>query len=358
MVAFCDQRGWCAADGTTDGAPAVPPVHLRMVYFASHLYFEGLAHGTIVKYVGGIAAHWFGLLLSTPVATSAALSIVLAGINKASAAVVHSNPLSAEMLQRVVAPLRCDDHDDMCMRTAILVAWCCGWRPSQYTAAPTLQHTIRVADVWLWPFAEEGFTPEMVALWRQSSKTAPRNTEPPRASWLGSAPGTPHMCPVGHLVRYLRMRQWVATPEEPVFLLASGAALSDVAVRKFLHARERPLGLRAGYLRPQGLRSGGGTALAAAGASDRVLHMWGGWSDPAMSTSLSEAYLRDLRGHMQGYTARMLRSTVQDFSHGDPVLSMIGASTAPRLTHPAGATTRARPTLGANEDGGHEDWLL
>ena len=339
---FCGTQGWDPRAGAWGGPAPVPALQLRLIAWVLDLFYAGLAYSTINKYLGSVIANFFGLFgADPPVKRSMALAIVMAGVNKCTDAVRHSNPISAALLQRVLAPLRCTVHDEMTMRTAIIVAWCAGWRVSQYTAAPTLQHAVRVSDVWLWPFAA-GFSPTMVSLWRKSSKTAQANTAPPRASWLGSAPPSPVLCPVAHLVAYLQMRRWNATPAEPLFLLTNGEPLQADVVRAYLHSREKPLQLTRGHLRPQGLRSGGATALAMVGASSRTIHMWGGWSDPAMSKSLSNAYLRDLRAHMEGLTEKMLTTTVTDFSHGAPAMAAIGTISTRRLAHPAGAATPTR----------------
>lgn len=310
-------KDWCARAGL-DFAPADGAVLQRqLAEFVAFLWGDdALAGSTIDHYLSDVT-QWLEWTTGRPVERGHILTLVMAGVKRATPAVRHAPAISAEQLRRVLAPLRMDVYDELVLRTALVCAWLGGWRVSRYSRAPTLRLTLRVGDMRLHPSAGDtefaGFLP-------RADKGKPVGTEPPPPSWLERVPGS-DLCPVLHVLRMMDMRPWAITSvDEPVFLMSGGLPLTAGEVRRFLKARQHVSGLPPDVpLVPHSTRVSGATAARMVGASDRAVHLIGGWRDPSCSGVMLATYLRDIRAQVTGLAARMLATTAAQFSDGDRI---------------------------------------
>jgi len=286
--------------------------------FVAYMVGRGMAASTCDKYVQDVMQlqrHVKGVAVSKTFALSAVLRGARATMGPAKAKAV----LSAEQLMVMLHPLRCDDADSLCLRTAILFQFAGGWRVSSVTANPTLRHTLRLGDVCLYPSRHR---PSVVSVWERSSKTVQPGTESPRDTWVGSVPEHPSRCPVAHFVLWLRFiaKYRVLAPDTPLFVMESGYALAADQVNKFLRRRCVELGWPEDLVRSHSLRVSTASNLRVAGASTRAVYHHCGWSLPGENAVAERTYNREGRALVEGLSSQMFSTEASQFARGDPVL--------------------------------------
>lgn len=287
----------------------------QLAEYVGHLWGAlGLAGSTVDHYLSHVT-QWLEWTTGRPVERGLVLSLVVEGAQRSSPAVRHAPAISAEQLRAVLSVLRMDVYDQLVLRAALVCAWLGGWRVSRYTRAPTLRLTLRVGDLCLYPSAADtsflGFFP-------RADKGKPAGTEPPAPSWLERVDGS-DLCPVRHVLAMLAARPWpMRHADEPLFLRGDGLPLSADEVRRFLRGRQHVAGLPPDTpLIPHFTRVSGATAARMVGASDRAIHLFGGWRDPSCNGVMVATYLRDMRSQVAGLAARVVRTTAAQFSDGE-----------------------------------------